>query len=54
MFTLCVCVYCRIAVLDNGRVVEYDTPAALLANKHGVFHQMASSANLVAGRLDDE
>ena len=39
--------YDRILVLDKGKVAEYDTPAALLANNKGVFYGMAKDANLV-------
>lgn len=36
----------RVVVLDKGRVVEFDTPAALLSRK-GVFHSLATEAGLV-------
>ncbi|OAD76740.1 hypothetical protein PHYBLDRAFT_185838 [Phycomyces blakesleeanus NRRL 1555(-)] len=32
--------YDRILVLDQGKVVEYDTPYALMTKPDGVFHQM--------------
>ncbi|ETV78692.1 hypothetical protein H257_07546 [Aphanomyces astaci] len=36
----------RILVLDQGRVVEYDAPHALLATDGGPFAQLASHARL--------
>lgn len=32
--------YDRILVLDAGRIVELDSPAALLAREEGVFRRM--------------
>ncbi|KAJ5652269.1 multidrug resistance protein MDR [Penicillium longicatenatum] len=32
--------YDRIAVIDDGRVVEYDTPAALLSNRESLFMRL--------------
>ncbi|RHZ26924.1 hypothetical protein DYB37_007822, partial [Aphanomyces astaci] len=34
----------RILVLQNGSVVEFDTPAALLAIENGVFKALAAHA----------
>ena len=34
-------------VLDNGHIVEYDSPSTLLALPHGVFYGMAKDAGLV-------
>jgi ABC-type multidrug transport system fused ATPase/permease subunit len=34
-------------VLEQGEVVEFDTPANLLSNPDGIFHNLASSANLL-------
>ncbi|KAL5020046.1 hypothetical protein ScPMuIL_002938 [Solemya velum] len=39
--------YDRIMVLENGCVVEFDSPQALLLNRGGVFHSMAKDANLI-------
>ena len=36
----------RIVVLDHGRVVEFDTPAALVRQK-GIFYELVREANLV-------
>jgi ABC-type multidrug transport system fused ATPase/permease subunit len=32
--------YDRIAVIDDGRVVEYDTPAALISNRESLFMRL--------------
>ena len=33
-------------VLDAGKLVEFDTPQNLLANKESIFYGMAKEANL--------
>ena len=33
--------------MDQGQVVEFDTPANLLKHKDGVFYSMAQHAGLV-------
>lgn len=42
----------RVVVLDQGRIAEYDTPAALLSNTNSIFYGMAKSAGLVNGATD--
>ena len=37
--------FCRVLVLDAGKVSEYDTPANLLQSK-GIFFSMARDAGL--------
>ncbi|TBU30707.1 metal resistance protein YCF1 [Dichomitus squalens] len=36
----------RVLVLDAGRVVEFDTPKSLLANKQSAFYSLAAEAGL--------
>jgi ATP-binding cassette subfamily C (CFTR/MRP) protein 1 len=38
--------YDKIVVLDSGRVLEYDTPAKLLANPTSTFSSLAREAGL--------
>ncbi|XP_018568571.1 multidrug resistance-associated protein 1 isoform X2 [Anoplophora glabripennis] len=37
----------RVIVLDKGQIVEFDTPANLLANPNTIFHGMCRDAGLV-------
>lgn len=34
-------------VLDQGRIVEFDTPRNLLVQKDGIFASMAKSAGII-------
>jgi ATP-binding cassette subfamily C (CFTR/MRP) protein 1 len=34
-------------VLDKGKIVEFDSPQALLQNKSGLFYSMAKDAELI-------
>ncbi|CAJ0609669.1 unnamed protein product [Cylicocyclus nassatus] len=38
----------RLLVMDAGRVIEFDTPSALLAKQDGLFRSMAEDAGIVA------
>ena len=42
--------YDKILVLDQGQIVEFDSPRALLAKRDGVFSQFVKSHNLA---IDD-
>lgn len=37
----------RVIVLDQGKIAEFDSPAALLSNKDSIFYGMAKNAGLV-------
>ena len=39
--------FCRILVLEGGRLMEFDTPAALLSDPNSAFYKMAKDAGLV-------
>ncbi|KDO21874.1 hypothetical protein SPRG_12376 [Saprolegnia parasitica CBS 223.65] len=43
----------RILVLDAGRVIEYDTPTALLTTAGGAFAKLAAQAQLQVATQDD-
>lgn len=36
----------RVIVMDNGRMVEFDTPARLLENPQSIFARLVRQANL--------
>ena len=39
--------FCRIMVLDEGEIREFDTPDRLLQNTEGLFYQLAQDAGIV-------
>lgn len=43
--------YDRIIVMDSGRIAEFDTPRALLADEDSIFYSLASEAGV---SLDDD
>ena len=45
--------YDRIMVLDEGRLVEFDTPERLLADAGGVFAKMVASREGATGHLSE-
>ena len=40
-------VYFRVMVLQNGEIIEFDSPTNLLANSSSQFYSMARDAGLV-------
>jgi len=40
-------VYCRVLVLENGDVREFDSPTTLLSNRNSQFYALAKNAGLV-------
>ena len=38
---------CRVLVLDQGEIKEFDTPEALLSNELSIFQSMAKNAGLI-------
>lgn len=36
----------RVLVMDNGRIIEFDTPAQLLQNSHSTFARLVRQANV--------
>lgn len=41
--------FCRVMVLDSGKIVEFDSPSVLLNNKQGHFYAMAKDAGIRGG-----
>ncbi len=41
--------FCRVMVLDSGKIVEFDSPSVLLNNKQGHFYAMAKDAGIRRG-----
>ena len=39
--------FCRILVLDKGRIAEFDSPTSLLNRKSSIFHSLAKEAGLI-------
>ncbi|RKP07534.1 P-loop containing nucleoside triphosphate hydrolase protein [Thamnocephalis sphaerospora] len=44
--------YDRILVLDAGRLIEYDTPAALIRRPHGLFRQLCEQSGELEALLN--
>jgi len=40
--------FCRVMVLDQGEIKEFDSPDVLLKNKGSAFYAMAKDAGLVS------
>lgn len=40
--------YDKIIVMDKGKIVEFDSPSALLKDTNSIFYSMAKDANLVS------
>ncbi len=40
--------YCRIMVLEQGRIKEFDNPSVLMANPQSAFYAMCRDAGLVS------
>ena len=36
----------RVIVMDNGRIIEFDTPMNLLQNPQSIFTRLAQQANI--------
>jgi ATP-binding cassette subfamily C (CFTR/MRP) protein 1 len=48
MHSLTMLSFCRVMVLDRGKIREFDAPTRLLQNKDSLFYKMAKDANLVS------
>ena len=40
-------IFCRVIVLLEGHIVQFDSPKKLLQNTEGIFYKMACDAGLV-------
>ena len=40
--------YDRIMVLDNGALIEFDSPKALVEDQNSIFHSMVKQSGLVS------
>lgn len=38
--------FCRVMVLDQGKIVEFEPPSVLLTRKNSIFYSMAKDAKL--------
>ncbi len=39
--------HCRILVLDQGMIAQFDSPTSLLEKRSGIFYGMAKDAGLI-------
>ena len=44
----------RIMVLDGGKIKEFDTPQALLADHQSLFYSLAKEANIIANTKNND
>lgn len=48
LIIVCSLLLFRVLVLDQGKVVEFDSPEALLQKRTSIFYSMAKDAGLVS------